>query len=157
MILSLCLTLLVASGTALTAESFQRPMPDSKKVIRTYKSGSHNGIDIGGSTGNKIVATKFGMVLYVYTGCVNKNAAAFGNKDCAATGCSPNCGTYDKNGKKICYGNSVIIQHADDSGYSMYVHTGSISVCKGEVVSQGHRSVHWAARVIPSACTCILN
>lgn len=141
-LLALCLAALFASVTALAADSYQWPVPDSKKVTQAYKSGSHTGIDIGGTNGSKIVATKSGTVTYVYTGCVNKNAAGSGNKDCAAAGCSPNCKTYDKNGKQICnwgYGNGVIIKHSDGSGYSMYAHMNSVSVRKGDTVSQGDK------------------
>lgn len=141
-LLALCLAALFASVTALAADPYQWPVPDSKKVTQAYKSGSHTGIDIGGTTGSKIVATKSGTVTYVYTGCVNKNAAGSGNKDCAAAGCSPNCKTYDKNGKQICnwgYGNGVIIKHSDGSGYSMYAHMNSVSVRKGDTVSQGDK------------------
>lgn len=88
-------------------------------------------------------------MLYVYTGCVNKNAAGSGNKDCAAAGCSPNCGKYTKNGKKICnwgYGNGVVLQHADGSGYSMYAHMNTVSVRKGDTVSQGDQARHAGQR-----------
>ena len=139
-LLALCLAALFASVTALAADPYQWPVPDSKKVTQAYKSGSHTGIDIGGTTGSKIVATKAGTVFYVYTGCINKNAANSSNKGCKAAGCSPNCGTYNKNGKAICnwgYGNGVIIKHSDGSGYSMYAHMNSVSVSKGDTVSRG--------------------
>lgn len=141
-LLALCLAALFASVTALAAESYMWPVPASNRVTQAYKGSSHTGIDIGGSTGDTIVATKSGTVLYVYTGCVNKNAAGSGNKDCAAAGCSPNCGKYTKNGKKICnwgYGNGVVLQHADGSGYSMYAHMNTVSVRKGDTVSQGDK------------------
>ncbi|MDR3765633.1 MAG: S-layer homology domain-containing protein [Butyricicoccus sp.] len=135
-----CLTLLFSMAPALAAGSYQWPVPASKTVTQAYKAGSHTGIDIGGAQGSQVVATKAGTVVYVYTGCVNQNAAKSGNKDCAAAGCSPNCGTYTKSGKKICnwgYGNGVIIQHADGSGYSMYAHMKTVSVRKGDTVAQG--------------------
>lgn len=140
LLLAGCLTALFSTGQAMAAGSYQWPVPASKNVTQPYKPGSHTGIDIGGSKGSTIVATKAGTVVYVYSGCVNQNAANSGNKDCAAAGCSPNCGTYTKNGKQICnwgYGNGLIIQHADGSGYSMYAHMNSVSVSKGQTVAQG--------------------
>ena len=139
-LLALCLAALFASVTALAADPYQWPVPSSINVMQRYKGTSHSGIDIGGTTGSKVVATKSGTVTYVYTGCVNKNAAGSGNRDCTAAGCTPNCKTYNKNGKQICnwgYGNGVIIQHANGSGYSMYAHMDSVSVRKGDTVSQG--------------------
>lgn len=139
-LLALCLAALFASVTALAADPYQWPVPSSINVMQRYKGTSHSGIDIGGTTGSKVVATKSGTVTYMYTGCVNKNAAGSGNRDCTAAGCTPNCKTYNKNGKQICnwgYGNGVIIQHADGSGYSMYAHMDSVSVRKGDTVSQG--------------------
>lgn len=140
LLLAFCLTALLPQSRAQAAGSYQWPVPASKTVTQNYKAGSHTGIDIGGSSGSKIVATKAGTVLHVYSGCVNQNAAKSGNKDCAAAGCSPNCSTYTKSGKQICnwgYGNGLIIRHADGSGYSMYAHMQTVSVSKGQTVAQG--------------------
>ena len=134
-----CLTALLSDSLVQAAGSYQWPVPSSKTVTQKYNGSSHTGIDIGVSMGSQVVATKAGTVLYVYTGCINRNAAGSGG-DCAAAGCSPNCGKYTKNGKKICnwgYGNGVIIKHADGSGYSMYAHMQSVSVRKGDSVAQG--------------------
>lgn len=79
-----CLTTLLALVMAFAAGSYLWPVPSSINVTQRYKGISHSGINIGGMTGSKVVATKSGTVTYVYTGCVNKNAAGSGNKDCAA-------------------------------------------------------------------------
>lgn len=55
-LLALCLAALFASVTALAAESYMWPVPASNRVTQAYKGSSHTGIDIGGSTGDTIVA-----------------------------------------------------------------------------------------------------
>lgn len=122
------------------AESYMWPVPASKTMSRGYTS-SHSGLDITGSVGSSVVATKSGTVYYVYTGCINSNSAASSGKACTSAGCSPSTGTYyTYNNKKICnwgYGNGVVIKHSDGSGYSMYAHMKSVSVKKGATVKQG--------------------
>ncbi|MGN1008435.1 MAG: InlB B-repeat-containing protein, partial [Butyricicoccus sp.] len=125
---------------AFAADPYMWPVPASKTITQKYKSGSHLGIDIGGSKGIDVVATKAGTVFYVYTGCVNNNAASSSGKSCTSAGCSPNCGTYTSGSKKVCnwgYGNGVIVKHSDGSGYSMYAHMQTVSVSKGQTVKQG--------------------
>ena len=126
--------------SALAAETYRWPVPSSKSISQKY-GGSHVGIDITGSKGCDVVATKSGTVYYVYKGCINSNALSTG-VSCTTKGCSPNCGTYSTSGMKICnwgYGNGVVIKHSDGSGYSMYAHMNSVSVSKGATVSRGQK------------------
>ena len=142
-ILGVILTLAMLASlvpSALAAESYRWPVPSSKSISQKY-GGSHVGIDITGSKGCDVVATKSGTVYYVYKGCINSNALSTG-VSCTTKGCSPNCGTYSTSGMKICnwgYGNGVVIKHSDGSGYSMYAHMNSVSVSKGATVSRGQK------------------
>ena len=123
------------------AESYRWPVPSSTKVTQKYSAG-HTAIDIGGTKGCDVVATKSGTVYYVYTGCVNNNSLST-KKACTSAGCKPNCGTYtNSSGLRTCnwgYGNGVVIKHSDGSGYSMYAHLNSVAVSKGAKVSQGQK------------------
>lgn len=127
---------------ALAAGTYRWPVPSSTKITQSYSS-SHTAIDIGGSKGADVVATKAGTVYYVYTGCVNSSALSSSGKSCVEAGCSPNCGTYtNSSGIKTCnwgYGNGVVIKHSDGSGYSMYAHLNAVSVTKGATVAQGQK------------------
>ena len=142
-ILGVLLTLAMLASlvpSALAAETYRWPVPSSKSISQKY-GGSHVGIDITGSKGCDVVATKSGTVYYVYKGCINSNALSTG-VSCTTKGCSPNCGTYSTSGMKICnwgYGNGVVIKHSDGSGYSMYAHMNSVSVSKGATVSRGQK------------------
>lgn len=118
------------------------PVPYTTTLSRGYSSG-HTGLDIssGGITGQNVVATKSGTVYYVYSGCNNNNAA--GTKTwCSSSTCNPNAGitSLSKYGYQCCnwgYGNGVVIQHSDGSGYSMYAHMKTVAVSKGQSVNQG--------------------
>ncbi len=45
LLLALCLAALFASVSALAADPYQWPVPDSKRVTQLYKGSSHTGID----------------------------------------------------------------------------------------------------------------
>ena len=139
--LCLCFTAVIPlTLQAAAAENYLWPVPSGTSVSQNYSSG-HTALDITGAGGN-IVATKSGTVIAVYSGCHNYSGAASSKSGCTSSSCSPNCGLYYNSsyGKSFCnwgYGNGVIIQHADGSGYSMYAHMDSVSVSSGATVSQG--------------------
>lgn len=112
--LLLILAILLCSIAAISfntqaAESYMWPVPASTK-INQYYSGSHDGLDIGGSLNTPVVATMSGTVVAVIHG--------------------------DVAGKWIGYGNGVVIQHSNGY-YSHYAHMNSTSVSNGQYVSQG--------------------
>ena len=127
---------------ASAAESYLWPTPDASRITQSYNGpyngSNHSGIDIAGS--GTIVATKSGTVKRVYYGCNNYGALGKGGHSCDGN-CSPNAGKYKSHGKDICnwgYGNGVIIQHDDGSGYSMYAHMqNNVLVNVGDHVNQG--------------------
>lgn len=131
--LILALLALFLLGGAAMAEVYLWPVPSlavNTSITQKYSS-SHPAIDIGVSNGSKVVATKSGTVVQVYSGCQNYSQS----KGCS--GCSPNCGRYEG----ICnwgYGNGVVIKHSDGT-MSCYAHMSSVSVSKGSSVSQGQQ------------------
>ncbi len=132
---SLILCLLLAGCPAAQAESYLWPVPDSRTITQGYKS-SHPALDIGGSAGIAIVATKGGTVVQVYTGCNNYSRG----KTCSSS-CSPNVGVDSKNySPGLCnygYGNGVVVKHSDGT-YACYAHMqNNILVSKNQTVSQG--------------------
>ncbi len=124
---------------AFASENYLWPN-DSQSTSRGFENG-HLGQDITGSYGSNVYATKSGTVIKVYSGCGNIDAAST-KVNCPCSSCSPNCGTYYQSeyGIYACnygYGNGVVIQHDDGSGFSMYAHMSSISVSQDQKVSQG--------------------
>ena len=127
----LCTVLMVMTAivpysvsAAAAKEDYYWPVPESTYVSQKY-AGAHIGIDIGrGKTGTEIAATKSGWVSIVYTGCSNWDGKDTDVKCKDAGTCSPTH-NYTKNGSTTAgycnfgYGNGVIIEHADGSGYSM--------------------------------------
>lgn len=126
-------------------ESWLWPVSSSRSVSQKYTSG-HPALDIAGSYGCSIAASKSGTVYYVYNGC--KNVNGFNKKTgtiCKNKSvCSPNAGIYMKEGEAsygFCnygYGNGVVINHGDGT-FSMYAHMASVSVTKGQTVTQGQQ------------------
>lgn len=125
-------------------ESWLWPVSSSKSVTQQYTS-SHHGLDITGSYGCGIAASKSGTVYYVYTGCKNVNGYnKSGTKCINKSGCSPNAGINKNTSNQsygFCnygYGNGVVINHGDGT-FSMYAHMASVSVSKGQTVTQGQQ------------------
>lgn len=125
------------SATAL-AEDYLWPVPAGTSMSRGYSS-SHKGLDI--TSGGNVVATKSGTVEYVYSGCINTDAAST-KINCQNKGCNPNTGNFwysSEYGVSTCnhgFGNGVVLRH-DDGTYSEYAHLSSVNVQKGQKVSQG--------------------
>lgn len=123
-------------------ESWLWPVSSSKSVSQKYTSG-HPALDITGSYGCSIAASKSGTVYYVYEGCKNVNGIS-GTKCINKSVCSPNAGINTNTNNQsygFCnygYGNGVVINHGDGT-FSMYAHMASVSVTKGQVVSQGQQ------------------
>lgn len=125
-----------------TNESWLWPVSSSTSVSQKYTS-SHPALDITGSYDCSIVASKSGTVYYVYGGCKNVNGKA-GTKCINKSVCSPNAGINTNTNNQsygFCnygYGNGVVINHGDGT-FSMYAHMASVSVTKGQTVTQGQQ------------------
>lgn len=123
-------------------ESWLWPVSSSTSVSQKYTS-SHPALDITGSYGCSITASKSGTIYYVYEGCKNVNGKA-GINCKAKSVCSPNAGINTNTNNQsygFCnygYGNGVVINHGDGT-FSMYAHMASISVTKGQTVTQGQQ------------------
>lgn len=142
----LCLCMMVGMLPALiltaqAAEAYLWPVPAGKTFSRGY-GGGHTGVDItSGGNGTNVIATKSGTVVIAYTGCGNYNAWGVG-RSCSAATCAFRNPWYDSSEAHLnfCnwgYGNGVIIQHSDGSGYSMYGHMSRVDVATGATVRQG--------------------
>ncbi len=95
-----------------------KSVPNNFGVGRTYNEG-HEGADIGGATGDAVVAASAGTVVYVLSTCPNDNAGR--NRICG-------------NG----WGKHVVVRHAGQV-YTRYAHLSSVAVQVGEVVELGKR------------------
>lgn len=129
------------------------PVPYTTSLSRGYfyysDKNFHKGIDIStsGISGQKVYASKDGIVSNIYNGCNNVNALVT-SKDCNSDTCSCNNLTainyYDEDDiliDTISYcnwglGNAVYIKH-DDTTYSQYVHLENIYVTPNQVVKKG--------------------
>lgn len=76
-----CFTTLLASVTAFAAGSYLWPVPSSINVTQRYKGISHSGINIGGTTCSKVVATKSGTVTTTTTDKDGNKTAVTENTD----------------------------------------------------------------------------
>lgn len=123
-------------------ESWLWPVSSSTSISQKYTS-SHPALDITGSYGCSIAAAKSGTVYYVYEGCRNVNGKA-GTNCRGKSICSPNAGINTNTSNQsygFCnygYGNGVVINHGDGT-FSMYAHMASVSVTKGQTVTQGQQ------------------
>lgn len=123
-------------------ESWLWPVSTSRSVTQGYTS-SHPALDISGSYGCSIAATKSGTVYYVYEGCKNVDGKK-GTMCKDKSVCSPNAGINTNTSNQsygFCnygYGNGVVINHGDGT-FSMYAHMASVSVTKGQTVTQGQQ------------------
>lgn len=137
--ISLILAMLISAIPlyAAAAESYLWPVPKGNNNY--IYLAELPGINIKG--GDKVVATKSGTVVYAYSGCGNNSALSTG-RACSHATCNPSVSFYTNKNYNIqlCnwgYGNGFVLKHSDGSGYSFYGHMGSISVRKGDYVSQG--------------------
>ncbi|MBR6801561.1 MAG: InlB B-repeat-containing protein [Eubacteriaceae bacterium] len=139
-ILSLLLAALIFMSVVTVPEKTQAagaycwPVRGDGTVITQDYHSDHTAIDIV-SGSQRILATKAGTVIAVYSGC--NNAGNYGKWSCQNRGiCSPNHG-YSSGYCNWGYGRGVILKHADGSGYSQYAHMSSVSVSQGQYVQWG--------------------
>ena len=137
---SIFLALLSISANA-AETSWLWPVPSKTTITngRYYQGSDHNGIDIPGTYGSQVVASKSGKVVVVFSGCKNHDAVGSNGIGCDSCGCSPSNGFDTLLGQKVCnygYGNGIIIDHLDGT-FSHYAHLSSTCVTVGQTVSQG--------------------
>ena len=120
-------------------EDYLWPVPSGTLMSRGYIP-SHRGLDINGQ-GGEVVATKTGTVVRLFGGCHNVNGAAATGHACTPDTCEYNHPSFHSAyARYFCnwgYGNIVVFQHSDGSGYSIYTHLESFSVAEGDTVRQG--------------------
>lgn len=95
-----------------------RSVPNNFGAGRSYNEG-HEGADIGGSTGDAILAAGAGTVVYTLTSCPNDNAGR--NRVCG-------------NG----WGKHVVIRH-EGNVYTRYAHLSAVAVKAGDTARAAHR------------------
>lgn len=95
-----------------------RAVPNNFGAGRSYNEG-HEGADIGGATGDPILAAGAGTVVYTLTSCPNDNSGP--NRVCG-------------NG----WGKHVVIRH-EGNVYTRYAHLSAIAVKAGDNVALGQR------------------
>lgn len=95
-----------------------RSVPNNFGAGRSYNEG-HEGADIGGSTGDAILAAGAGTVVYTLTSCPNDNAGR--NRVCG-------------NG----WGKHVVLRH-EGNVYTRYAHLSAVAVKVGDSVTLGQR------------------
>ncbi|MBQ3556363.1 MAG: InlB B-repeat-containing protein [Oscillospiraceae bacterium] len=112
---AIMLPVMPSAAAPVVSESYYWPVPDNPGGV-TQRWGNvrngqtHYGIDIGWNLAQQpIRATKTGTVVAVYS----------------------------VNGTHWGYGNGLIIQHTDGSGYSMYAHMDSVHVSLNQQVKRG--------------------
>ncbi|MBR3272535.1 MAG: Ig-like domain-containing protein [Clostridia bacterium] len=113
----------VAREDAALAVTWLWPIPSSSKINQAFKSGTHNGIDIGANIGDPIYAVADGTLYKVYTGC--RRYGGYGTPCNTVSVCSPNHGYYQgycNNG----YGNGVCLL-TTDGYYVQFAHMQSVN------------------------------
>lgn len=95
-----------------------RSVPGNFGAGRSYNEG-HEGADIGGASGEAILAAAAGTVVYTLTSCPNDNAGR--NRLCG-------------NG----WGKHVVVRHAPNV-YTRYAHLSAVPVKVGDQVTKGQR------------------
>ena len=137
------------------------PVLSSRHISRGYNDSGHQGLDITGSSGCEVRASKDGEVVSVFKGCHNVNGA--GNRlSCEARNAKIDAGlmpgevkceyhnpwklSYKRSDWETAYtgyycnygyGNGVIIYHEDTDSYSRYAHMKSLTVEVGQEVARG--------------------
>lgn len=119
------------------AVTFIWPVPDNRSVYSQYGNG-HEGLDIIGADGMKVVAAAAGKIEMIYTGCKNYDGAEK-QEYCKELGiCKPSKSFHKSGFCNSAYGNAVILKH-DDGTWTSYAHLESVAAGLniGDRVSSG--------------------
>ena len=111
------------------------PTPTVTDIARGYPQG-HRALDIAAPYGTAVLASREGIIEFLYTGCNNQTGTYYGS--CSGKGlCTPSHGSYGGYCNEG-FGNSVILKHPDGS-YTAYAHfiEAAPDLKEGALVKQG--------------------